>query len=272
MTIQKFQEIEKEIIELIEKTLDDVESKSFSDYILLLAKAHYDEMLKKHPTLSPYRIENGIDDFVDYTRQKFYTSYLNNYRKSLLESVHYGIEKQEYNYNIQLMIYIQIWESNVFLKQLCQIASILNEQKYIWEPKLSPKKNFFTKIVKQLKQANSPLYKYINNTYDSCIRNAIAHSTYNIDTENNCIIFFSQNLSSSNSVSFFDWDEIFLYSVLICYHLSHSISIRKKTCTGKIFKVKIPLINSNSQLTVHITAETIDNHTEFSKVKGLPNP
>ena len=271
MTIQKFQEIEKEIIELIEKTLDDVESASLSDYILLLAKAHYEEMLKNHPTLSPYRIEKGIDDFVGYTRHKFYRSYLNTYRNILSESVSYEPEKQEHNYNIQLMIYTQIWESNVFLKQLCQIASILNKQKYIWEPKLSPKKNFFTKIVKQLKDANSPLYKYIENTYDSCIRNAIAHSTYNIDTENNRIIFFSQNLSSSNYISFFDWDEKFLYSMLICYHLSYSISNRKKTCSGKIFKVNILHINNTSQLTVHITAETIDNHTEFFNVTGGPN-
>ncbi len=80
MNIERFNEIEKEVVMLVESTIIAVKEKSFEDYVLLLIHADFYEFIDSHRScgLFPYVIEDPSDEYMDITRQKFLAQYLNN--------------------------------------------------------------------------------------------------------------------------------------------------------------------------------------------------
>lgn len=180
----------------------------------------------------------------DMSRQQFLHTYLNQYTSLLNENVFMSNEMQEFNINIQLMIYSHVWESHRLLMNLKRIASILSGSGYAWRISFErTKKKSSDKMIpinkgKMIKEENlAPLCSFdekigafISGLYDSTIRNGYAHSLYQIHMDEGKTRFLkSESYSEEKVVDFFDWKQTFFYSVLLSYHLTKSIMDRQNS-------------------------------------------
>lgn len=237
MTLSEFKFYEQEVVDFVNYLLDKVKEKNFSQYVLLLSRASY-QVENENTYLSPYVIQSNLEIMQDMSRQQFLHTYLNQYIALLSDNVFMSNEIQEFNINIQLMIYSHVWESHRFLMNLKRISSILSGKGYEWRISFErPQKKSSNKMIpinkgKMIKEEIlEPLYSFdekigtfISGLYDSTIRNGYAHSLYQINMdEGNIRILKSETYSVEKEVNFFDWETTFFYSVLLSYHLTKSI-------------------------------------------------
>lgn len=237
MTLSELKFYEQEVVDFVNYLLDKVKEKNFSEYVLLLSRASY-QVENENTYLSPYVIQSNLEIMQDMSRQQFLHTYLNQYIALLSDNVFMSNEIQEFNINIQLMIYSHVWESHRFLMNLKRISSILSGKGYEWRisfersQKKSSNKMIPINKGKMIKEEIlEPLYSFdekigtfISGLYDSTIRNGYAHSLYQINMdEGNIRILKSETYSVEKEVNFFDWETTFFYSVLLSYHLTKSI-------------------------------------------------
>lgn len=243
MTLEAFKEIEDNIKAIVSETLDAVKDKSFEDYCLLLARAGYQVELEGS-TLSPYVIDSRLENHQDRTRQRFLLDYLNQYYRWLKDGVVFTPKNEEFNLNIQMMIYAQIWESHFFLKTLKRIADILAGKPYVWQIKfanpaksnpekdkpISRSKFINEQILSPLSRTKPPIYGVIEEAYDSDLRNAFAHSSYYIDMEGKVIASLnSERYSIDKEIHFCKWEKMFVQSVMLSYYIS--VQLQKRVAT-----------------------------------------
>ena len=229
MTIERFNEIQQEIIELVVCTLNDVEKTCVNDYILLLIRADYYDFMEKYPEckLFPYVIDNPNDIRLDISRQRFLRQYLNEYILKLENRRCGNLEYLEYEINIQLMMYAHTWESRLYLKALERVAYILSRKGYKWKSNIKTSKSNFINyhIKKLLVEGQFPLGEYIEKYYDAKLRNCMSHSTYYIDCIGKKIhIEGGNSILWKKTIAFTEWEEMFLYTILLSYHLTTYIS------------------------------------------------
>lgn len=223
MIYNRFCEIQKEVVEILCNTLAKVRNASFSDFVLLLARGDYDSLLeRKDIDLSPYVIEDPTADYMDRTRLNFLTGYLNEYSARLREDIYLADDDKEYEMSIQMMMYSHCWESHLLLKMLERIANILTKNGYVWKSTVGTtrKSNFIKQnIISKLVGVDDELANLLKNCYSDQLRNDFAHSTYYIDFKEGVIYSHGQGLYCGPNISFLDWEEKFVYSILLSYHL-----------------------------------------------------
>lgn len=226
MTIDRFVELENLVKGIICHTLDAMKAKSPSDFVLLLARADYHEWLDRADIdLTPYIIDDGRGTMMDITRQTFLVKYVNGYIDKLMaNNKDESNEDREYELNIQMMMYSHIWESELFLKQLERIALVLNGKGYLWERKFDDKlkKGQYIKdcIMDRFEKADKEMYSFLASCYSKELRNDFAHSTYHIQMESETIYSHHNGLFAGNPIKICDWEEMFLKSVMLSYHLN----------------------------------------------------
>lgn len=237
MTFELFRQVEDEIVELVSNLLDTVKNVSFSDYVLLLSRASY-QVENENTYLSPYVIQSNLEIRQDKTRERFLSTYLNQYVELLQENVFLSDVISEFNINLQLMMYSHVWESHRFLMNMLRITNILTEGRYLWRIQFEkmqlknqsrkiqiPKgKIIEEQIIQPLSKINKGISDFISSMYDNDIRNAFAHSSYMIDYERGCIeLLSSESYTSARKIYFHQWESIFVNSVLFSYHLTKAI-------------------------------------------------
>lgn len=237
MTRAEFNFYEQEVVDYVNTLLDKVRDTNFTEYVLLLARAGYQKENEK-TGLSPYVIQSNLEILQDISREKFFHTYMSQYTSVLEENVSMTQEIQEFNLNLQLMIYSHVWESHLFIKSLIRIASILNGNGYRWKISfertrkkgcddmipMSKGKLIKEEILDPLCACDEETGKLLCSLYDSTIRNEFAHSLYLIDMDRCVIIFLkSETFSKEKEVDFFEWEQTFCYSVLFSYHLTKSL-------------------------------------------------
>ncbi len=80
MTIDKFYEIEKEVIETLMGSFEIAINKSISDFVLLVARGGYHKHLDiPEIDKTPFVIEDKKDYLIDLTRKKFFVKYINDF-------------------------------------------------------------------------------------------------------------------------------------------------------------------------------------------------
>lgn len=255
MNIERFNEIEKEVVMLVESTIISVKEKSFEEYVLLLIHADFYEFIDSHRScgLSPYVIEDPSDEYMDITRQKFLAQYLNKYSLNLQKESISDIDSIENEMNIQMMMYAHTWESHLFLKELERIASILSGKGYKWKSSVynTRKSNFIKQnIIQPFQKIQLPITKCIEFCYNDELRNNFAHSTYYIDIESERIYFNNKGFMWGNSILINEWEEKFVQSILLSYHLPKCLRFHEDHFIENYgiipIKLKRPLI-ANSQ-------------------------
>lgn len=226
MTLERFVESDKRMLEMIGLILDDVRLKSYSDFVLLLARGDYYEVLYTHThDMSPYVIEDPTDELVDDTRQSFLNHFLKKYIKRLKEGDEMDDQELEYEINIQLMVYTHVWESHWLLKQLERIAAILSGKRYVWRSSVAttPKGSFIKEHIIQRLDGRSDLVDIIKRAYSDTLRNDFAHSSYYIDMRDRAIKSHQHGLLEENVITFSEWEEMFVNSILLSVDLNNML-------------------------------------------------
>ena len=263
MTLGKFTEIEEEVRGIISDTICRAIKVNSSDFVLLMARGGYHKHLDRPDIdLTPFVLEDREDFLMDQTRRKFFVSYMNRYVDSLKAENQLRDDEREYELNIQMMIYTHIWESHLFLNQLIRIATIQQGEGYLWKTKLpqESKKNFITqKIIDVFAKTDNGMANLIKQSYSDDLRNAFAHSSYFIN--GNRIQTNKYAIYVGKSVSFEEWDEMFVRSVLLSYHLN-----------DMILEIKNRYIEDAGDGPIVINMPMKNNHKELRGVYIKPEP
>jgi hypothetical protein len=130
----------------------------------------------------------------DNTHYKFIDSYRKNIRvRTSIQEFYENLndvdsEFEEFTMSIEMLIYLKIWENDMFLKTWFQFFNILKGSDYNWEFKLkdfssdegiSNRPELIRNVFKNgLSNYSDILKKHIRIAYKQQVRNAIAHSNY----------------------------------------------------------------------------------------------
>lgn len=276
MNIDRYIELEQEVKSIIGGAFVKAFNKSSTDFVLLMARGGYHKHLDRPDNdLTPFVLEDRGDFLMDLTRKKFFVRYLNNYVDRLKSGNMVSGDDMEYEVTTQLMIYSHIWESHLFLNQLARLAGIQRGIPYLWKTKLKQdgKKNFINRhIIDVFKKTDEAITYLIKKCYSDVLRNAFAHSTYYIYggmlQPNHDMIF------DGPSISFEQWEEIFVRAVLFSYHLNdmlleernHFIEINGD---GPIV-INMPMKNNHKELRgVYIKPEPFEGKEEKVKFRYM---
>lgn len=233
------EEIYKEVTEAVVDSFDKIAKDDYISFILYIGRAEIIPELKRIVGTCCV-IDYQLDRYYDETRESFYLHYLNrNYTK---EGFHYEGESGIDDLSIEMMIYCHLWDSNYFLKSLYRLASILDGKGYLWNTdiKENGKYNFIKdKIISPLRTQNISLGNIVAKAYDSNIRNAFAHSLYNVDVEARKI--YTRTKQGNRTYTFEEFQKVFLYSVILMNKLqkyledNHDIACEKNTALTNAF-------------------------------------
>lgn len=231
MTYQRIQEIESEVGDIIRQVLADIATRSFENYVLLLANAdcYYPNVEDAKPQ---YFIETKTDYHLEKTRMRFMEEYLNAYVGMVRDNIYAADDVKEFSLNIQLMVYSQLWESHQFLRVLRRMASMLSNKPYEWNISFTQKNNkgeivdipkaqiIQDTILTPLQKNHPALYKLISYCYNRDLRNDFAHATYYFDWDSGEIVSVKLGAIEGNRrIPLFDWEEQFVYSMMLSYQL-----------------------------------------------------
>lgn len=263
MTLSRFTEIEEYVKGIISDAISRAIKVNSSDFVLLMARGGYHKHLDRPDIdLTPFVLEDREDILMDQTRRKFFVSYMNRYVDSLKAENQLRDDEREYELNIQMMIYTHIWESHLFLNQLIRIATIQKGEGYLWKTKQpqESKKNFITQnIIDVFAKTDNGMANLIKQSYSDDLRNAFAHSSYFIN--GNRIQTNKYAIYVGKSVSFEEWDELFVRSVLLSYHLN-----------DMILEIKNRYIEDAGDGPIVINMPMKNNHKELRGVYIKPEP
>ena len=263
MNRDRFLALEAEIKGIIGESFAKAIKKSPSDFVLLMARGGYHKHLDRPDLdLTPFVLEDNEDFMMDLTRKKFFVRYLNNYVDRLNNKITLDDYNIEYEMNVQMMIYCHIWESHLFLNQLERLAMIQQGKEYLWksEAPFNNKKNFINHhIIDRFVKTDKNMTDLIKICYSEDLRNAFAHSTYFIN--GNRIYANKNGLFEGISISFDSWDDTFVRSVLLSYHLN-----------DMLLEIKNRYIEEAGDSPIEIKMPMKHNHKERRGVLIKPEP
>jgi hypothetical protein len=157
--------------------------KNENDILIFLMNGHYDEQITL-PGISKFILGPGMKGLYDSYRGEFLIDYLNTGEKKILETIASKEEQERYEritIILELMIYSHFWENEVSLKNLKQLANLVNSRIYDWENNI-PEKSKFEFITENIRDIylkyNLEIGKLIQESYHSQLRNAFAHGQY----------------------------------------------------------------------------------------------
>lgn len=239
--------LQTEVLDAIYEAFERMCKKDYTAFILFIGRAAKLPGIEK-VTGSTCVIDDKLDSYYDKTRTDFYLRYLN--RNYVRDGFRYEGENGIDDLHIELMIYTHLWDSTYFLKALVRIASIVSGKGYDWDPTISwwkKEEKMKECIIEPLKQAGLKLGDLIEQCYIARVRNAFAHSLYNIDTDRRIILFRSDKEHSKKgenqilTFSFEQFQKIFLSSVIIMNKMenelerNHDSACKKNTALTNVF-------------------------------------
>jgi len=210
---------------LFQKTLEN--QKNIGD--LLIVYNNFSKSIILPKGYSPFVMGLNFEGFSERTHYDF----INTYRKNNLienESIDISKKQKELSIQIEMLIYLKIWECDSFIKKLYQITRLLNGEPYDWNFRITYDNHDSTatgtrqkilreKIRDKFKSHFPNLFMAFKKSYVTQIRNAVAHSQYYI--LDNVIGFnnYVENSKYSNlsRLTFKAWSEIF-HTTLIIYN------------------------------------------------------
>jgi len=201
--------------------------KDYTSYILFIGRAAVIPGLKRI-TGTDCVVDYMLDTYYDKTRTDFYIRYLRrNYSK---DGFTYNGERGLDDMHIELMIYAHLWDSSYYLKALVRIAEIVSGNGYLWDPQVNwrkKEKKMRECIIAPLKNAGLALGDFIDQCYDSRIRNAFAHSQYLINHDRRVITIKDDN--GDFSLTFNEFQNLFLRSVILMNKMENALEMNHDT-------------------------------------------
>jgi hypothetical protein len=237
---------------------------------------YYPEVNNWNNTLikNPYMIGPNTEGHSDLWHYKFihnyrqnsvsalpFDEYINNFKWSEEKQKEIDIltESECTSIQLEMLIYIKIWEADLFIKKLYQLTRLAFSEPYDWHFKIkesnrdnSPSTGnrediIRNKIRDRLKNKYPNIYSAIKNGYKTQIRNSIAHSNY---------YFIGRYIHPSNYIKndpasqirvlpFDEWVDMFhntmvIYNQLIRFsHLIDNIYSKAAKDNNLLFQVRL---------------------------------
>ncbi|QNN42631.1 hypothetical protein [Pedobacter roseus] len=232
ITLKKFRKIDQEVKDAIEEAFDYISARSLEhNYLLFLAEGEFHARpINSSLNLNPYTIDNRGDRYKDESRLRFFIEFMKN--QYGFPSGQTSIPDDEYRITIEMMVYTHIWEAKAFLRQLYRLATLVSGASYPWKvevPEMSRHTYIRMDIRDVLAGKKLKLANVISNGFLTSLRNAFAHSEYQIDMHNKQIHLDTYKGARWDIplISFDDWSLRFAYSALLSYHFLN-IKARKR--------------------------------------------
>ena len=239
----------------------------------------------------PYSIGIGKEGRSEYIHFNF----IDSYRKSsesrfsfseYLQEIDWVKEKKDYierlifqeelSIQLEMLIYLKIWESDAFIKRFYQLARITNNQNYDWHFKISDnnrEKNstgsrweiIRKKTEKSLIGPVPELALSFSKTYNVQLRNSIAHSQYSFLSRYIHLNNYKKEdkFSQLKAIKFNEWIDLF-HETLVIYNEYVRLLNRIHSYYSEIAKTK------DNQIEVKIGMEVPCRKDKFIKVEYRP--
>ena len=257
MLAENAKKIDSEFSKLLEIAFHNSVHKG--DLLLVYLNGFYDPKMlewneRNSPKLNPHVIgvgqagqSEGLHyEFIHkYRMENFHTLTHSEYLNQLVwspekkEDIEKLIFKEEHSIQLEMLIYLKVWEADLLIKRFYQLTRLLYGESYDWYFKISNSSRdaeangtrqeiWREKIRNRIRKYSPFLEDFIKETYKTQIRNSIAHSNYsflgrNIHLNN----FIKGDPASQLSVITFDeWAKIFHNTLLLHSRSSKSLETR----------------------------------------------
>ena len=236
--IKKNDELKPEFDLLFDEVLKNQSHKG--DLLLVQVNGFYHPEAKSWTNIdnkSLYMVGHGMDGLSDM----FHYRFIDSYRSSSISKLSYPeylkllepseekipeIDKLEQRESmtiqLEMLIYLKIWEADMFIKRLYQITNLSLGIPYDWHFKISEsnrdngvtgkREQIIRKKVRDRLQGKFPkIYTALKNAYKTQVRNAIAHSRYFCSGRYILLLNHIEDdpASQMKPVSFDEWIEMF---------------------------------------------------------------
>jgi hypothetical protein len=223
----------------------------FGDLLLINVNGFYEAEIVEYNSHSkenrnPLVIGPGSEGLSEQTHYKF----IHNYRTSHIHTMTYQeykeqfvmekwdkeisewnaklIESEELTIQLEMLIYLKFWESDMIIKKLYQLARALNGEPYDWYFKVQEssrdqnctgkRQDIIRKLIRDKIKTYSPvLFQIIKDTYKTQIRNSIAHSNYSFLGRQIHLNNYVKDDAHSQltAISFDEWTDIFHNTIVL---------------------------------------------------------
>lgn len=251
--INKLEAQQPGVREAVEELFNKAFEKQTHHQDLLLVLQH-GYLLNNTPVIGIGEVGLSKDtqyEFYDWYRKSFIVDY-DDFMEKTKESDEYK-EAERLSIQIEKIVYLKFWESDMILKTLKQLVSLANGKKYDWylkiptNPREGNKSEVIIKEIQNAAQNVCPKYNdLLKNTYSRELRNAIAHSQYFI---------YDRMIGYLNckrkGLSFDDWGSYIGNTILLQNELIRSQSIwtdfyMEKTLKNGHLDVRVNKIENKS--------------------------
>jgi len=245
----KLREIESELSpefdQLFNTVLDN--QKHEGDLLLIIENGFYNPdvhnwVLPKK--LSPYMIGLTSEGISAYTHYEFihnyrtnaivdfsYSKYLEDLKNRVSETKE-GLEQiqrlEEQSIHLEMLIYLKIWEADLFIKRYYQIVRLLQGLSYDWHFKIAEsnrdeeatgkRHTIIRQKVRDVFQNEFPaIYQSFKVAYKTQVRNSIAHSKFSFQSRHIHLDNYIQSdpASQLKVITFDEWIEMFHYTMIL---------------------------------------------------------
>jgi hypothetical protein len=219
------------------------------DLLLIEVNGSYDPEVYKwtnFPNENPYRIGSGHEGHADFCHYKF----INDYRTNNISPIPYTDYIKKFDFSAErlneiraledlesltiqseMLVYLKIWEADLFIKKMYQIANLVNGLEYDWhfriksynrdnQPATGTRENIIRNQIRdRLKVIYPGIGDAIANAYKTQIRNAIAHSTYYMNGRYIHLTNHNEEdpYSQIKVLSFDEWNSLF-HDTMVIYN------------------------------------------------------
>jgi hypothetical protein len=197
-----------------------------NDVVLFLSNAYFDPRFKVGG-FSGYVLGPGERGWDDEHRKEFVVDYLNSGNNQFIEKVKpEDVDRfVRFSLNIELMIYSHIWETDLNLKELRQLANLVKGSSYDWDNEI-PEREKYEFIRDDIREVflacDLDVGNIIKETYHSQLRNAFAHGQYAFRGKDTITLLnFKGRPYELQSLKFGEWEERFLKTALLFHELLH---------------------------------------------------
>jgi len=258
-----------------------------NDLLAILVNGFYDESIKEASgNHSPFLIGPHFQHYAELTQYEFYhlyriTNIKNIKQKEYLDFIKATEKESMYSLGTQLelMIYLKIWESNRFLERLYKLTQLALGNNYDWHFQIekddSRQDLIRNEIRNPLKEICPKFFQLIKDIYLSQIRNAVAHSQfYIVGTGISFLNYDPQRHAPINHMKIEEWEYRFHLLALMYNEYIRNISIhnylyiRKSRNTSNGLTLRMTELNQTTKSNEIIYAKNpqrwiwIENYTK----------
>ena len=272
------------------------------DLLLVRLNGSYRPSVRENASLNlnPYvtgPFEMGLSEsthyeFIHQYRTTFlfedtYASYLKliKYSPERAQEIEDITRKETLWLQIEMLIYLKIWEMDIFIKKMYQLTRLSHGEEYDWHFKITESNRdqeatgtrqeiIRKKVRDRLKEEYPNIYQLIKNAYQTQVRNAIAHSKYSVrDRYIQLYNYIKQDQSAQlKSIDFLDWTDKF-HDTIVIYNQLIGFMNKVNEYYSKIAKdgsLKVEVRINRTDLVARTEKRLIKYRPEFNDWHGVP--